>query len=78
LADLVAEAFKVKSVPGLGKVFECKVCGALFVSANDAQRHITLYHRATTSLRLQQLLEGAVKVEKKEERCREERRRAMS
>lgn len=66
MADLVAEAFKVRSMPGLGRVFECKVCGCLFVSANDAQRHIALHHRATTSLRLQQLLEGAVKVEKKE------------
>jgi len=66
LADLVAEAFKVKSVPGLGDVFECKLCGCLSVSANDAQRHITLYHKVTTSLRLQQLLEGAVKVEKRE------------
>jgi hypothetical protein len=66
LADLVAEAFKVKSMPGLGKVFECRLCGCLFVSANDAQRHITLYHRVTTSLHLQQLLE-AVGTEKREE-----------
>ena len=68
MADLVAEAFNVKSVPGLGDVFECKVCGSLFVSANDAQRHITLYHKVTTSLRLQQLLEGAVKAVKVEEK----------
>jgi hypothetical protein len=60
LADLVAEAFKVRSVPGLGKAFECRLCGCLFVSANDAQRHIALHHKVTTSLRLQQLLERAV------------------
>jgi hypothetical protein len=76
MTDLVAEAFNVRSVPGLGKAFECKLCGCLFVSTNDAQRHITLYHKVTTSLRLQQLLEGAVKAvkaEKKEGRgCRGE------
>jgi hypothetical protein len=58
MSDLVSEAFEIRALPGLGKAFKCKLCDCLFVSTNDAQRHLTLHHRVASMLRLQQLLES--------------------
>jgi len=58
MSDLVSEAFEIRVLPGLGKAFKCRLCDCLFVSANDAQRHLTLHHRVASMLRLRQLLES--------------------
>jgi uncharacterized C2H2 Zn-finger protein len=53
--DLVSEAFKAVKVEGLDRVFVCRICGAIFVSANDSERHIKLYHRIFTKRRLEEV-----------------------
>ena len=56
-SDLVEEAFDAASVPGLGRAFVCRLCKCVFVSAGDAERHLTLYHRVTSKFRLRRELE---------------------
>jgi hypothetical protein len=55
MMDLVNEAFYIKELEGLGRVFVCKVCGAVFVSAVDSERHIKLYHRIFSKKRLEEV-----------------------
>jgi len=57
MADLLQEAFSLKHLQGLGRVLVCRICGAIFVSAIDAQRHLNLYHRIFSSYRLKKVLE---------------------
>ena len=58
--DLVAEGFRVRRVEGLGDVFVCRICDTIFVSANDALRHLQLYHKILSTLKLRQVLEEKV------------------
>jgi hypothetical protein len=63
--DLVAEAFKTKKLEGLGNVFVCRICDTIFVSVNDALRHLQLYHKILSALKLRQVLEESVSGERK-------------
>jgi len=63
--DLVAEGFKVRRLEGLGDVFVCKICDTIFVSANDALRHLQLYHKILSTLKLRQVLEESVSGERR-------------
>jgi hypothetical protein len=61
---LTAEAFKTKRLEGLGDVFVCRLCDTIFVSANDALRHLQLYHKILSALKLRQVLEESVSRER--------------
>jgi hypothetical protein len=37
--EVVDELLAVTELPGLGRAFKCRVCGALFVSRDDFERH---------------------------------------
>jgi hypothetical protein len=63
--DLVAEGFKVRRLEGLGDVFVCRICDTIFVSANDALRHLQLYHKILSAVRLRQVLEEKVSGERR-------------
>jgi len=63
--DLVAEGFKVRRLEGLGDVFVCRLCDTIFVSANDALRHLQLYHKILSAVRLRQVLEEKVSGERR-------------
>jgi hypothetical protein len=62
---LVAEGFKAKRLEGLGDVFVCRLCDTIFVSANDALRHLQLYHKILSVKRLEQVLEEGIWRERK-------------
>jgi len=59
--ELVEEAYTVKRIEGLGDAFVCKLCETIFISLNDAKRHLTLYHRIVTRKRLEEALYEAIK-----------------
>jgi hypothetical protein len=63
--DLVSEGFRIKRLEGLGDVFVCRLCDAIFVSANDALRHLQLYHKILSADRLRQVLEEKVSGERR-------------
>jgi len=58
--DLVVEGYRVKRLEGLGDVFVCRLCDTIFASANDALRHLQLYHKILSVVRLRQVLEEKV------------------
>jgi hypothetical protein len=60
--DLVAEGFKARKLEGLGDVFVCRICDTIFVSANDALRHLQLYHKILSAVRLRQVLEERLRL----------------
>jgi hypothetical protein len=66
MSDLAAEGFKVKRIEGLGDVFVCRLCDTIFVSANDALRHLQLYHKILSAVRLRQVLEEKVSSRERE------------
>jgi len=55
--DLVSKAFKIRTFEGLGKVFVCKLCNSVFVSAKDCESHLKFYHKVFSEKKLNYLLE---------------------
>jgi len=56
MSYLVEKGFDVVKMEGLGRVLKCKLCGAIFVGATDAERHLIRYHRIVSTYRLEQVL----------------------
>jgi hypothetical protein len=65
MEDLVAEGFKIRRLEGLGDVFVCRICDTIFISANDALRHLQLYHKILSTLKLRQVLDEKVSGERR-------------
>jgi len=65
MSDLVAEAYRTKRLEGLGDVLVCRLCDTIFVSANDALRHLQLYHKILSAVRLRQVLEESASGERR-------------
>jgi hypothetical protein len=65
MEDLVAEAFRTRRLEGLGDVFVCRLCDTIFISANDALRHLQLYHKILSTVRLRQVLDEKVSGERR-------------
>jgi len=58
MSYLVEKGFDVVKMEGLGRVLKCRVCGAIFVGAIDAERHVVRFHRIISTYRLEQALNG--------------------
>ena len=58
MSYLVEKGFDVVKMEGLGRVFKCKLCKAIFVGAMDAERHLIRYHRIVSTYRLEQIING--------------------
>jgi 4-hydroxy-3-methylbut-2-en-1-yl diphosphate synthase IspG/GcpE len=65
MSDLVAEAYRTRRLEGLGDVFVCRICDTIFVSVNDALRHLQLYHKILSTVRLRQVLDEKVSCERR-------------
>jgi hypothetical protein len=70
--ELLTLGFERKNIEGLGLSLVCKICQCIFISPNDALRHLQLYHRIFSSTKLEKVLQFIIKDEEKEERKREE------
>jgi hypothetical protein len=61
--ELLSLAFERKNIEGLGLSFVCKICQCIFVSVNDALRHLQLYHRIFSRKRLEEVLSNIYTLE---------------